>query len=121
MSRPYDLDERTFLFLCEVITYVRTIKWEPGLNRIIEQLVDAAGSVGANRQEASSASSRKEFVRFSEISLRSARESLFWLRSCEFAHVGNHQLCKPLVLEADELVRIFVAVVLNTKNDRPSP
>jgi four helix bundle protein len=117
---PYDLDERTFQFLCSVVTFVRTIRWEPGVNRIIEQLVDAAGSIGANRQEASSASSRKEFLRFSEISLRSSKESHFWLRACAAVRLGDQQLCAPLVNESDQLIRIFRSIVLSTK-DGPQP
>ena len=120
MSPPYDLDERTFQFLCSVMTFVRTIRWEPGINRLIEQLVDAAGSIGANRQEASSGSSRKEFLRFSEISLRSAKESHFWLRACAANGIGNRQSCTLLVDEADQLVRIFAAIVLSTKNGPPT-
>lgn len=117
---PFDLDERTFQFLCSVIGFVRTIRWEPGINRILEQLVDAAGSVGANRQEASSGSSRREFLRFSEISLRSAKESRFWLRACAAAHLGDQHLCKPLLEEAEQLVRIFAAIVLSTKHGPPA-
>jgi hypothetical protein len=45
------IDARAFRFACDVIGYVRTIKWEPGINKLVEQLLDAAGSVGANREE----------------------------------------------------------------------
>lgn len=74
-SPPDGVDERAFAFLCNVIRFVRTIQPEPGIRRLIDQLVGAAGSIAANRQEALSASSRREFVRFNEISLRSAKES----------------------------------------------
>jgi four helix bundle protein len=75
------IDERVFRFACDVIGYVRTIKWEPGINKVIEQLLDAAGSVGANREE-SHAGTPREFVRSNRIALKEARESHFWLRVC---------------------------------------
>ena len=80
----YDLNERTFTFLCDVLTYVRTIRWEPEILRVIDQLVRAAGGVAANRRERSSASSRREFVRFNEIALREAKEAHMWLQACAF-------------------------------------
>jgi four helix bundle protein len=71
-----DLDDRSFRFLCDVIRFVRTIRFEPGGLRVIDQRVAAAGSIAANRQEATSSSSRREFIRFNEIALRSAKEAV---------------------------------------------
>ena len=58
----------------DVLTFVDTIQKTPKTNRIVEQLVGAAGSIGNNREEARGASSRKEFTRYNEIALRSANE-----------------------------------------------
>ena len=76
------IDERSFRFFCNVIAFVETIQVGPKTSRIIEQLVDAAGSIGGNREEALGGSSHREFIRFNEISLRSANESVRWLRAC---------------------------------------
>jgi four helix bundle protein len=105
------IDERTFDFACAVIFYARTIKWEPGINKVIEQLVDAAGSVGANRAEAGAGTPR-EFVRSNRIALREARESHFWLRVCEATRLGDIHQCKALVGEADQIRRILGAIVV---------
>ena len=112
--RPDDIDERVFRFACDVLEYARTIKWEPGVNKIIDQLVDAAGSTGANRHEAS-AGSPKEFIRFNTIALREARESHFWLRLCEAKKLGSASLCAPLVSEADQIKRILGAIIVKRK------
>ena len=113
-ERPQEIDERVFRFACDVIEFVRTIKWEPGVNRIIDQLVDAAGSTGANRHEAS-AGSPKEFIRFNTIALREARESHFWLRLCAAKKLGESRLCVPLVDEADQIRRILGAIIVRRK------
>ncbi|MSO81966.1 MAG: four helix bundle protein [Acidobacteria bacterium] len=71
MSAPPNwIDERALAFLCDVIRFVRTVRPEPGVRRLIDQLVASTGSIAANRQEAMSASSRREFIRFNEIVLR---------------------------------------------------
>jgi four helix bundle protein len=104
-----------FRFACDVIAFVRTIEWEPGVNRIIEQLVGAAGSTGANRHESSAGSRGREFIRLNMIALREARESHFWLRVCQKSQIGDQQLCVRLAGEADQIKRILGSIVVNAK------
>ena len=68
------IDERSLRFFCDVLAFVDTIPLGPKTKKLVEQLVDSAGSIGANREEALGGSSRREFIRFNEISLRSANE-----------------------------------------------
>jgi four helix bundle protein len=113
-EQPEGIDERVFRFACDVVEFARPIKWEPGVNKIIDQLVDAAGSTGANRHEAS-AGSPKEFIRFNTIALREARESHFWLRLCAEKKLGESRLCVMLVDEADQLKRILGTIIVRRK------
>jgi four helix bundle protein len=76
------IDERSFRFYRDVLAFVDPIPRGPKTDGLVEQLVDAAGSIGNNREEALGASSRKEFIRYNEIALRSANESVRWLRAC---------------------------------------
>ncbi|MCX6808072.1 MAG: four helix bundle protein [Candidatus Berkelbacteria bacterium] len=46
---------------------------------ITDQLVRAITSIGANIIEAKSSSSRRDFIKFYEIALKSANESEYWL------------------------------------------
>ena len=46
---------------------------------ISDQLLRSATSIGANIIEAKAASSKKDFIRFYEISLKSANETKYWL------------------------------------------
>ena len=69
------IDERSHRFYVDVLAFVDTIPAGPKTKKLIEQLAGAAGSIGGNREEALGGSSRKEFVRFNEVSLRGANES----------------------------------------------
>src|ERR1700744_2399571 len=62
-GRVYDLEERTARFGEMVIDFARTIPQNPGTSRIINQLVGAGTSVGANYVEADDAVSKKEFLK----------------------------------------------------------
>ena len=113
------IDERAFRFFCGVIRFIRTIRPEPGVRRLAEQMVGSSGSVAANREEATSASSRKEFIRYNEIALRSAKESALWLRACDATGLGDSRACATLLDEAQQLTRILAAIVISSKNGRP--
>ena len=79
---PEGIDERAYRFYCDVVAFVETVPIGPTTSRIIGQLLDAAGSIGSNREEALSRSSNREVIHFNEISLRGASDSVRWLRAC---------------------------------------
>ena len=123
--RGYDgIDERSFRFFCDVLSFVDTIPREPKTDSVVEQLVAAAGSIGGNREEARGASSRREFLRYNEIALRSANESARWLRACAARRLGERATCVRLLEEARQMARILAQIVITTKRnglDTPSP
>jgi four helix bundle protein len=112
---PNGIDERSYRFFIDVLGFVDTIPRGPKTNRIIQQLVDSAGSIGGNREEARGASSRKEFIRFNEISLRSANESARWLRACAAKQLRSQNQCVALLDEARQLARILGRIVVTSK------
>ena len=107
--------DRAFAFACDVIAAVGGASRAPAMQVIATQLVRSATSIGANLEEAKAASSRREFVRFAEISLREARETHYWLRIAVRAAIASDDTLAPLLDESDQLIRILTAIVLNTK------
>jgi four helix bundle protein len=77
-----------------------------------KQLIRSSGSVGANYIEANEALGAKDFLCRIRISRKEAKESSFWLRL--LALQSNPELeaeRTKLVNEADELMRIFAAIL----------
>ena len=109
------IDTRSFRFLCDVLSLTETVERGPRSDRLIEQLVSAAGSIGSNREEALAASSRREFIRYNEIALRSANESVRWLRAFEAKRFGSHETCVTLIDEGRQLARILARIVITSK------
>ena len=60
-KRVFDLEERTARFGEAIIRFAKNIPQNPVNNRLIEQLVGAGTSVGANYCEADDGVSRKDF------------------------------------------------------------
>ncbi len=117
MKRQNDngIDERSFRFFCDVLAFVDTVLVGPKTTKIIEQLVDAAGSIGSNREEALGASSYREFIRYNEISLRGANESVRWLRACAARRLGSQEHCLTLIDEGRQIARILGRIVVTSK------
>src|SRR5436190_14647889 len=112
MHPPEDLTERTFRFVCDVYDFCETLARDSGLpRRIAYQLFDAAGSVGANREEAKASYSRREFTAKNAISLKECREANFWLRVTEAKSLGDPMARRRLLQESDQLVSIFTSTV----------
>jgi len=117
-DEPEDLCDRTFRFTCKTYDYAADLVEVGGLaRRVAYQLFDAAGSVGANREEAKAAYSRKDFAAKNSISLRESREALFWLRVSEAKRLGNAAARSALLNEARELVAIFTRIVKRLQRD----
>src|SRR6185503_779957 len=74
-----DLVARSYQFGLEVIKLTDTLPNKRSAWVVTDQLIRSATSIGANLTEARAASSRLEFKKFYEISLKSANESKYWL------------------------------------------
>jgi four helix bundle protein len=95
-----------------VLGFVDSIPRGPKSDRLVEQLVGAAGSIGGNRAEALGASSYREFIRYNEVSLRGAKESARWLRACAAARIGTLQQAMALLDEARQLAPLLLPFAL---------
>ncbi len=83
-------------------------------NRLIDQLVGAGTSVGANYCEADDAYSRNEFRKYICICKKEARETKFQLRMVVRAVPASKAQARVLWQEAREPHLIFAAILRKT-------
>ena len=110
-----DIRERAFAFGCRVARLALSLAPRPGVRGLVHQLLRSGTSVGANLEEAKAASTKREFLRGVEISLREAREAWYWLRIYKELQLGDPGTVLELVNEADSIVRILTSIVISTK------
>ena len=110
----WDIYERTFDFACRVVRLHRATRRSSGANGLLNQLLRAATSIGANLAEAKGAQSRADFISKVRIALKEARESHYWLRLLTACELIPRKRVEPLTKEADEIVAILTAIVVNT-------
>src|SRR4051794_13522078 len=87
-SRVYDLEERTARFGEAVIDFAKSMPQNAVTNRIINQLVGAGTSVGANYVEADDAVSKKEFLKSIGTCKKETREEKHFLRMAVSRRAG---------------------------------
>src|SRR6476659_8302414 len=109
-QHPSDLRERVFEFVCAVVAFCRELSRDAGIARQISwQLAAAAASVGSNLEEAKAAYSRRDFAAKNAISLKEAREALYWLRVIDRCRLVPSERVQPLLHEASELTAMLTA------------
>ena len=112
MTKPYDLEERTFQFAKEVRLFIKNIERTIANIEDGKQIVRSSGSVGANYIEANESVSKKDFVYRAKICRKEAKESVYWLRLInETNELSNKDGIEKLIGEATELKKIFSAII----------
>jgi four helix bundle protein len=111
-GRPYDLDERTFLFAKEIRSFVKQLSRTVGNLEDSKQLVRSSGSVGTNYIEANESVSKKDFLLRIKTCRKEYKESVYWLRLLDCGtNPALEKECNCLATEAGELMNIFGAIL----------
>ena len=114
-AKVYDLEERTAKFGESVIRFCRSVKIDPVLSPLVNQVVRSSTSIGANYMEANSASSKKDFVNKIFIAKKEAQESKHWLRMIVSCLPDKADELKILWQEAHELTLIFQKITTSLR------
>jgi four helix bundle protein len=116
MSRPYDIQDRAFLFATEIVDFCRPAM-PPGMivRELTRQLLHAGTSIGANLEEADAGQTKPDFKAKVSISRKEARETRYWLRLIVHAEPKLLERADPLIDEARQLIGILSAIKRNSE------
>ena len=111
-QKPYDLEERTYLFAKRVRAFVKRLPRTICNIEDVKQLVRASGSVGANYIEANESLGKKDFLMHIKISRKEAKESRYFLRLIDTNAASDLERERDeLVQESTELMNIFGSII----------
>ena len=110
--------ERCYRFSIAIIKLTRDLPEKRVYWTVSDQVVRSATSIGANIIEGKSASSKKDFIRYYEIALKSANETKYWLGLLRDAlNIDKTEINKSMK-ETTELAKILAASVLTMKGKK---
>lgn len=110
-----DLKTRCYKFSLNIIALTDALPNKRSAWVISDQLIRSATSIGANLIEARASSSRLEFKKFYEVSLKSANETKYWLELLRDANLANKETIDNLLKEAIEIANMLAAGVMKLK------
>jgi len=109
---------RSYQFALGVMKLIETLPNKRSFWSLGDQLFRAASSIGANVIEAKSSVSKREFINFYQIALKSANETKYWLALIRDSKSGDPKLAEQLLREAGELSKILASSILTLKGKR---
>ena len=114
-----DVNDRAFAFAVRVVKLCQYLEKGSDVSRsLINQLMRAASSVGANLEEAIAGQSRPDFIHKSAIALKEAREANYWLRLIQETSTFDAEIrsgISELAGESMEIARILGKRIVTSK------
>jgi len=109
------LKDRTYQYSIKMIEFLDNLLKDSFAQIISKQLLRSATSIGANIVEAQASSSKKDFTKYFNYSLKSANESVYWLNLLKDAKKINNNQIEYLLNETKELAKILGSSILTLK------
>lgn len=114
-EKVYNIRHRAFYFSKDIIEFIRTCKYEKIHFSIFDQLLRSATSIGANLVEGIAGSTKKDFINYYRIALKSANETKYWLCLLRDIIEVDKKEVNRLLTEANELSKIIASIIVSTK------
>ena len=113
-----ELKYRCYYFSIKVIKFLETLPEKKVYWVISDQLLRSATSIGANIVEAKASSSKRDFIKFYEIALKSANETEYWLGLLKEATQADKNKTNQLLVEVEEISKMLGSSLLTLKNKK---
>lgn len=113
-----EFKKRLYIFVLKILKLVQSIESKTVSRILVDQVARSATSILANFVEGQASSSRREFVNFMQISLKSANETKVWLtllRDMEYITMSESE---KILAEDIEIAKILASIVISTKGKK---
>jgi four helix bundle protein len=107
--KAVELQERTRRFATAVIKFCDRLQKDAPTQKIVDQLLDSAGSTDSNYRATCRARSPDEFISKIGVAAEEADESKGWLQLLVASNLARIEDARDLIQESHELTAIFVA------------
>src|SRR3989344_8959075 len=109
--------KRCFIFSINILKLAESLRDKRSNWILLDQLVRSGTSIGANIVEGGNSTSRKEFINYFQIALKSASETLYWLSLLKEINSNEVNKIDILIIECTEIKKMLTTIILNTKSN----
>ncbi|MFH1712740.1 MAG: four helix bundle protein [Candidatus Jacksonbacteria bacterium] len=109
---------RAYQFSLDIIKFAASFPNTRVYWIVSDQVLRSAMSIGANIVEAKSSSSKRDFIKYYEIALKSANETKYWLCLLRDGKLTEKEETNRLLQEVIEISNMLGSSLLTLKNKR---
>ena len=110
---------RAFYLSLNIIQFLDSLQSQKSSLRIIsDQLIRSITSIGANIVEAKASASKRDFINYLQIALKSANEAKYWLALLKELIPQKKSEIEIFIRETGEISKIIGSSVLTMKGKR---
>ncbi len=109
------IKEKSFDFALRIISLYQVLK-ENNEYVLSKQLLRSGTSIGANIEEASAASSKKDFINKMAIASKEARETIYWLKLLQRSNLVKYDFTS-IMKDIEEIIMILTAIVKSSSDN----
>ena len=113
-----EFTKRLIKFSLVIIKFCNELRKDRNLVAVADQLIRSGTSIGANYTEAKSSSSKRDYLKYFEIALKSANESIYWLVLAKEAQPELWERADKILTETEEIAKVIGASILTMKGKR---
>jgi len=107
--------EKSYVFALGIVRLYKFLIENKKEFVLSKQLLRSGTSIGANIREAVDGQSKLDFLSKMNISLKEARESLYWIDLLADSNYIDLKQKQEVYKECEELIRMLVSIVKTTK------
>lgn len=111
-----DIRKRSYAFSLDIVKLIKVLPNDMVSRTIGGQLLRSATSIGADIIEAQAGSSKKDFINYLNIALKSANESVYWLNLIKDSGIGERESINSLEEEGKQLAKILGSSLVTLRN-----
>lgn len=113
-----EFKKRLYIFVLKILKLVQSIESKTVSRILVDQVVRSATSILANFVEGQASSSRREFVNFMQISLKSANETKVWITLLRDTGTITVEDSVIILKENIEIAKVLASIVISTKGKK---
>ncbi len=118
VSSVYNIKHRSFYLAKNVILFIGKQKLDKLYYSLFDQLIRSVSSIGANLVEGVAGASKKDFIKFNTIALKSANETKYWLCLIKDTLDLSKDELQKFIKETDEISKIIATIIIHTKGEK---
>jgi four helix bundle protein len=101
-----------------LIGFIGSTEIDRKYSSLFDQLLRSGTSIGANVVESKAGSSKKDWIRFLTIALKSANETKYWLCLIRDSLDLPKDSITALIVEADEISKIIASIIVRAGENK---